>query len=487
MKLRRQLFQDYLVDEVTNLTAIRRELFNDVIGPACLLVVGRGSPQRDAVLFYYAPKPNKTAGLSKDFSIEPQDVSTISQREAAEDPWVWSVLALGGSRDVNLIRKLRDLPTLEKLESEGKIKTRVGVIPGNRAKELSKLRGRRYFDLTNFPEDVFIELDASRVPKWDDPRTSSKDSTDFEAFKNPQLLIKQSYPVGMGRFRAALVRSDDPTWGVICKKTYLSVRDCDLDADHINTACVVYNSLLAVYFLALTSSRLGYYRTEILTDELVKVPLPNSKVNASGLSSFKEIDDLTRGMFALSEAEWALVEDFLGTVFPDTLRKAPGSGRERTTRVTDENANEPELTTYAQTFERVLKSTFGKDKQVASTIFQEPETSRLPVRVLTLHFDCQDRGSVSVQQIESKELLDRLAEFHSVALGRTWGMANGGGLAFRRVAFFLHADRSGEEYRKNLTVIKPDERRYWTRSQAMRDADELSAAILKVASERGGP
>jgi hypothetical protein len=34
---------------------------------------------------------------------------------------------------------------------------------------------------------------------------------------------------------------------------------------------------------------------------------------------------------------------------------------------------------------------------------------------------------------------------------------------------------------RNITIIKPDEYRYWTRSQAMRDADELAEAIMQAA------
>lgn len=486
MRLRKQFFQTYAVGEVTNLAAIRRELFAGVIGPACILIAGNEKPAGEAVLFYYSPKPKKTAGVSKDFSIEPQDVSRISHREAAEDPWVWSVLALGGRRDVNLIRKLREMPNLEKLESEGRIVSRAGVIPGQREKELPKLRGTHYFEAPRFPDDVFLELDAGQVPIWNDPRTSGKDSTNFEAFKNPQLLIKQTFSVEAGRFRAALVRSDDPIWGVICKKTYLSVRDCGLNAEQIETACIVYNSFLAVYFLALTSSRLAHYITEILSDELMKVPLPKSKIRLSGVASFEDVDELTRRSFGLSQAEWTLVEDLLEVTFPDALRKAPGRGRQHTTRCVERDAPEPELTAYVRTFSRVLKSTFGDSKEVAATIFQEPDANRLPVRVLTLHFDLADGDPVVVQPMESKGLLDKLTDFHSMALRRTGQPASCGGLGFRRVAFFLHSDRVSGQCRRSLTIIKPDEVRYWTRSLAMRDADELSAAILKAADLRGG-
>jgi len=36
----------------------------------------------------------------------------------------------------------------------------------------------------------------------------------------------------------------------------------------------------------------------------------------------------------------------------------------------------------------------------------------------------------------------------------------------------------------NLSIVKPDECRYWTRSMAMRDADQLANAIQKAAGRQ---
>lgn len=486
LKLRKRLFETCTVDEVTNFAAIRRELFSGVIGPACILVAGKEQPTAETTLFYFAPKPIKAAGPAKDFSIEPQDVSHLSHRDAAADPLVWSVLALGGRRDLNLIRRLAEFPTLAKMKEKNEVLSRLGVIPGDRAKELPELRGKRYFDSPRFPDEFSLELHARQVPIWDDPRVHSKDSIDFEAFRLPQLLIKQSFSATTGRFRAALVRSDDPVWGVICKKTYLSVRDLSPDEKHIRAACLVYNSLLASYFLALTSGRIGHYITETLTKELMTVPLPQSRVDLSGLDSFESIDATTRKLFSLTQADWAVVEDLLKFTLPDALRKAPGPGRKRTTRQASSRDSEPELSAYAQTLLRVLKNTFGRDKAVAATIYQESDNEPLPVRMVTLHFDWPGREPLTIEAIKADGLLDKLAEFHRDTLQHKTRSANGEGLGFQRVAFFFHSHQAGHGRVRSLTIIKPDECRYWTRSLAMRDSDDLSGTILKAAGWKGG-
>jgi hypothetical protein len=378
---------------------------------------------------------------------------------------------------------------LAKLKAEGKVLTREGVIPGDQKKTLPELRNKPFLKASRFPDDVVLWLDAQMIPPWTDPRVHSLHGiANFEEFKNPQLLIKQSFLAKLGRFRAALVRSEDPEWGVVCTQAFVSIRDLADDARHIRAAALVYNSLVAAYYLALTSSRVGHYITETLAKELVMVPLPNVTFDLSSVMTFEQIDELTRRAFSLTKADWTLVEDFLDVTLPDALRKSPGPGRRATTRGDKSHTGptlESELSAYGKILTRVLKNTFGRDKAVAVTIYQEPNTARLPVRMVTIHLDWPGRAPLTIETIATDRLLDELASFHRDVLAKKARCASGRGLGFQRVAFFFHAQRAGQGRVRNLTIIKPDEYRYWTRSQAMRDADELAAAIMQAGNGRG--
>jgi hypothetical protein len=491
--LRKKLFESFTIDEITNLSAVRREIFSDVIGPACVLVVGRGESAANASFYYFTPKPSSDSaefvGESTEVRIDPRDVSQVTYTEAANDPLIWSVLALGGQRDLQLIRRFQRQSTLQKLKVEGQVLTRLGVIPGDRQRSLADLEKKPYLEAPQFPADVFLTLDAEGVPSWQEPRVHSKDSTDFEAFKNPQLLVKQSYTIEAGRFRAALVRSPHPEWGVICKKTYLSVRDLSPDRRYIRAACLAYNSVIATYFLFLTSSRLGHYIPEPLTKELVSVPIPNDCPDISSLTSFAQLDDAARQAFRLTDADWTIIDDLIHVVLPDVLRKTPGPGRKPTTRKAEaengEFVDEPELSAYCQTFTRVLKATFGKQQDVAFTIYQEPDEQRVSVRMVTLHLNWAGRAPLTTEAIAADGLLDKLSLFHRDVLSHKVRSANGAGVGFQRVAYFFHAHQEKQIRVQNLTIVKPDEYRYWTRSQAMRDADELAASIMKAAGRKG--
>lgn len=492
-ELRKKFFTSYTFEEVTNLSALRRELFPQAIGPSCVVVFGVAMPSPEKILHYYTPKAVRSLNprrakpqMTRGFSIEPYDVGCLSHAQAHQFPWAWSALAFGGTRHLTLLERMSQFPTLKKLEGSNKVITRLGVIPGNKQKILpDAFKRRRYFERTNFPDNVFLELSTSDVPLWSDPTINGRDSTDFEAFKNPQLLIKQSLVARIGRFRAALIKSDDPEWGLICKQTYLSVRDLDPDAVTIRSATVVYNSKLAAYFLGLTSRRIGHYITEAKSDEITSVPLPVRDVpNLSSLNSFEAIDEATRTAFGLTTAEWTLIEDFLKYTLPDVLRKTPGPGRVATQRKSKDGAEEPELTEYAKTFARVIKGTFGKNKSVASTVFAEPDGRKLPVRMLTIHLDAPMQSGVRVESIEADGLLDKLAEFHAQQLKQKPRDATSTGLGFQRVAYLFQPTRVNGQRVMNLSIVKPDECRYWTRSMAMRDADQLADAIQKAAGQQ---
>jgi hypothetical protein len=482
-KLRGRLFDTLTFDEITNLSAIRHDLFAGAIGPACVLVFGAVPPKHDTTLQYIAPKPTRGQAQSGHaFVIEPHDVSSVTHHEAATDPLVWPILALGGRRDLILIRRLLRLPNLSKLRDAGAIAYRMGIIPGNRKKELPELRGKRYFDARKFPDDVLLHFRVESVPRrakiYVDTGHGVKD---LQPFKVPQLLIKQSLSAQTKRFGAALVETADPEWGVVCKKTYLSVCDLTQDARHIRSACIVYNSQVATYFLGLTSSRIAHYNTETLSNELTSVPLPTANCEISDVDSIQAVDEETRRLFDLTPADWYLIEDFVEHTLPSALQRTPGASHRATSRRgVAVNAAEPDLSTYATTFARVVRGTFGNDKSVTATIYADSEEKKLPVRMVTIHLDSPDRGQLIIQDMDSDGLLDQLARFARDVLAQSRPAS--GGLGFQRVAYLFHAERQAGQRTMHLTIVKPDQRRYWTRSMAMRDADQMGEAILRAAA-----
>lgn len=486
LDLRKKIFATFEVAEIANLTALRRELFPQAIGPCCVITLAKKMPDPSESLLYFCPKPQRDPQAISRFVIEPQDVHQVTHDEASSDPLVWSALAIGGRRDLTLVRRLGRLPNLKKLERARAIMTRVGVIPGNKAQRLPKLKGIPYFEQENFPPGTLFEFDASGVAGWEDPRVDGKGSTDFEPFKQPQMLIKESYSVDERRFRAALVRGRSGEWGVISKETYLTVRDLSPDERHIRSACVAYNSDFATYFLALTGSRFPFFNTELPANELCSVPLPTlDQTEVKKVASYDDINAILSEAYALTSAEKVLIEDLLGVALQDALRKTDCPGYTRTVRQTqDAKRKTDDVSSYTRCLLRVLRATFGKDKAVCATVFVEPDTERLPVRLAVIHLNWPRRKPLTVAPMDKDGLFKELCQLYERSLLPKSRALPGEGLGFQRVAFLFHTHVEDGQRIPSLYIIKPDQRRYWTRSLAMRDADQLAGAILRAAGRK---
>lgn len=486
-KLRKKFFTSFTFCEITNLSALRRDLFPQAIGPSCIVVFGNKPSDSQTLIHYYTPKSARTGKAGQGntvgtfgFSIEPHDISLVSHAQAHLMPWVWSALALGGNRHLSLAKRYSAFPSLEKLELENKVETRKGVIPGNRKLHHPAQEGKPILLTPDFSSEVFTELDASTLPTWDDARTAASDSRDFSAFRSPQILIKLSYNAELGRMRAVRVKKHPQHDEAICQGAFVSCHDLSDDERHLRAALIAYNSSFAVCFFALTSTSFPLHTCKLTVRDLLKLPLPKEPLGVGCPPSFTEIDEAARKAFAFNAADWTLIEDFIDYTLPDVLSKS-GKARLPTQRKDNGINKEPELSEYAKTFCRVVKGTFGKNRGVAATVFTDPDGRRQPVRMLTIHLDSTERIGVSREDIEADGLLDQLAKFHIDQLKKQPRNTTGSGLGFQRVAWFFHPSRENGRQVMNLTIVKPDERRYWTRSMAMRDADELASSIMKAA------
>ncbi|MEX2581670.1 MAG: N-6 DNA methylase, partial [Gemmatimonadota bacterium] len=471
-KFRAKLFSEFSVAEIVNLSALRFGLFEKAIAPTCIITM-QGGPPTDPALTYVCPKPLQTSEDDYRFVVEPGDVHMVFRHEAANDPLVWTVLAWGSRRDYSLVRRLNAAGSLEKLEAEGIAVSRQGVIRGDQSKYQPLVLGRRILEATKFPKGAFLTLDAEELPENEDPMVHSRDSVNFDAFRTPQLIIKQSWLKAHRRFQAAMVVSDSAE-GVLCSKSYISVHVPNEHADLLRTACLVLNSRIAAYFLLLSSGRFASYRPEANKADLLAVPIPSAK--AGTFKSLDEIDRWVLDAFELSEPERSLVDDLFDYTLPDFKGDLSSPGRRKTARRSGDSAVdelEGHLSLYSNFLLKALAAGFGADKQILISIFHDVERP-LPIRMLGVHLEA-GRSGVDVHRVEGSDLYGRLKSLNQKLLGEA---ANAGSIYQRRVARVF--DKSVVDGRAVPTVyyIKPDQVRYWTRSAALRDADELAAEIL---------
>jgi len=477
---RSNLLSVFCIEEIINLSILRFGLFKDAISPTCIITFSVQKPTGEPIT-YICPKPSSNHEDNYYIRIEPQDINEIYLQEAICQPFVWTALMWGGRRDLNLMEVLARHENLAKHELNGVVVTRQGVIPGDRTKRQEEILGRRRLWKAEFPEGTFLKLNSKDLPINNNPMTHSRDSTDFSAFQMPQLILKQSWQASSGRFQAAIVESDDQTnQGIICSESCVSVHTTKTYIDILENACLIYNSKLAVYYLFLSNGFFASYRPKVTVKDLLSVPiLQDAKVNLASIKTHDEVDQFASQLFALKESEYTLIEDLFDYTLPDFKGNFSSPGRQRTHRSIENfssHIQEPDITQYCEYFIRVIRAGFGQDKEVCATIFQESTDNYLPVRLVAIHLNGSINDGIKVETINSQDLFDRLNRLNKQFMEQDDSAA--GGIFYQRVARIYASTPFDIEQVPTVYLIKPDKIRYWTRSMALRDADEVTADIM---------
>jgi len=472
--LRAAIFSLTRVSEITNLSALRFVLFNDAVGPACTVTYQNREPLPEDLVVYISPKEGKTSEDSFRVIIEPNDIHEFVQRDARQLPHIWTALAWGTWRDVELVERLRNSSCLESLRKAGKIRTGEGLIRGSKQKRYEWLLNRHILEDDKFPDDVFLYINADSLPINQNPMAERPRKPGL--FAVAQLIVKQSWLAETGRFQAAMVQTSHVSDGCLCSDSYVSVSADRELTSHLHAACLVFNSSFATYYQLLTSGRLAAFIPIPLESELRRIPLPMARDGVlKGLTTHEEIDRRVNELFGFKPAERILIEDLFEFTLPDFKGDGFSPGRQPTPRRTGQD---PDLRAYADQFMRVLRAGFGEDKEIRATILQESEKEKLPVRLLAIHLHWPQRDkAIDIESLETAALLERLTKLHDVLM-KPYPRATG--IVFERHAriYAEHPTKRGPV--PTLFLIKPDQRRHWTRSQAMRDADEVAAEVLKM-------
>lgn len=489
---RKRLFEKHRVEQVVNLSALRFGLFEDAVSPACIVCLEPCLPD-DRPITYVSPKPALSADDDFRIVFDAYDYHAVLLHEATSDPTIWTALTWGGRRDHALLRRLAKFPTIEKLEAEKIVRSRKGIKRGsNPAKFQEELVDAPILEADDFPAEGFPFLDPSLLPRNTEPRTHWKDSTDWSAFKPPQLLVKVAWRRSTDRFQARVVKEGAPQ-GVVCSASYVSIHFPTDRTAELEAACAAYNSTLATYFLLLTSHRFTYLQ-EVNKDDLLRVPFPRSGVSLTGVTAQADLDVGIRRGFGLKDAEWTLVEDALEytlAAFKSTRSSEEELDHRRPRDAADTAAvaarqlasvTPTMLERYGRAFARVIRAGFGQDKMVRTTVFRTPADHHAPVHLVAVHLGWpgDGRDEVQFEDVTSSELLSRIVDLSLLLESRS----PDGSTLRRRVARVYDSVPKGRQRVPTVYLCKPSQPRYWTRSMALRDADEVSVDLKRIADAR---
>jgi type I restriction-modification system DNA methylase subunit len=456
-RFRRRFFSKYAITEIFNFSALRHSLFSRAVGPSAAIIFLPTPPIETESISYCSPKPSYTLQDQLSFVIEPQDVANIALSEALESEIIWKVAMWGSPRDYELVRKLSAYPTLEHISKKRGWIHGEGYTEGGRKKYPTRaLQGKLEVTpdrLVRFvvKKESLRKCEKNRFWRWSITRK--------EIYQAPHLLIRQSPQAGIGFISAVMI--DDSVFPQ-------SIVGIHSNAKYLNdliSVCQVVNSDLYLYYAMLTSGRFLVERDELETKEIMNIPIPRevldrnidfdylTKLARDDKFRKSEEDKLMR-LYAIDSAEKELILDAIGFTL-DYYRR-----REKSTVF--DPPSDSSVRDYVRSLCEILNNQFASSgRRFGGTVY----STKAPLRVISLRL-ASDGEETLTEVGDEGEIKELLKELDKNLIEKKTGS--------------IYVRRHYRTYSKNsISIIKPNQARYWTRSSAFVDADRVYGDVMR--------
>jgi N-6 DNA Methylase len=456
---------------IINLSKLYRDhLFPNSEAPAMILIAeGQSSEARD-VCYFVCPKRSLEYRKHGILEIGSEDIKKLSVYGIASDPDMLKTATWGSARDMQLIQNLRSsfLSIESVVGNAPKNGIKVGNKSGKKDKDVSEELNHKAWlssgtmpkykieleDLENFP---YTKVEAPRNP---------------EIYRGPLVIIPERIePEGVySAFSPSDLVYTTSYFGITVPQNLVHL------AHYLNA---ILNSSLASYFLFMTASSWGVERKKLMLQDLSRLPIPqpnsiNEKTFARILEierqllenheSFaeselrKQLNETVFDLYGLDEKERVLVEDSINITI-DLYMNREKSIALRRSQVSELELYATELISIIQPFLQTLRERV----LVAEVI----EVSNSPLQVVKFSFVPAPAPENIVQTTPAQELkvvLNRIAEHLP-----------------QQIVDRVYTRRDLRIYTgQDIYIVKPAQKRYWSRSAGLNDADLILSEHLRV-------
>jgi hypothetical protein len=483
----------HAVELVINLADYQRFLFEESEAPALIVRYRKERPKNTAQrIDYWSPKTDWQVTQTEVVSILPQDRSRVTVGEVLEDlkgddgPLTWKQRLWATPRDRRLLERLLLMARLRDLVGQtGRRDSRRWVLaegfqPAGPHDNPAKTRR------LELPSRLFIEATAPALrlillPGDCEERASpevrrGRSSESLQVFKAPHVLVTQ------GLSRVAYADFD-----VSFRHALRGIHGPDSDRDLLQFLAAYLRTNLARFFLFYTSSNWGISRAKVHVEELLRLPFPlpeqthdprrcraivqevartlreAAKRAAKPLVDREELVDRAQGVverlveeyFDVDPIEKILVDDTSSIIIPSTR---PTRGRVDVITIAPTSGEQ--LRVYTDLLCETLNGW-------ASSAFEVHGHARADSALGV--------GMVILEKTRRGERPPDVADGPPGLLATLEGLRR----TASQVRGTFELVRGLKVFHGNLLYItKPIGRRFWTRTSALNDADEIAATIL---------
>jgi hypothetical protein len=490
LEARTAILEAFQPAAIINLSQLRHEgLFPDASGPALLFFARCKLMDARANLMVGSVPWSASFSRNGVFEVGPADIRTIALSRVVRTPAILKAATFGTARDIWLTERLqRTFPAL------GDWLDQVGINPlEHRGQGLQKV-GRpkpppdSFYELTVLsPADYrALRINVGDLPDFDEPTLHFARSRSI--YRSPLLIAPKACNLAAlepGRFSAAISMED-----VLYTSSFygISFRDADLGWAH--TLSGILNSSLTTHQFAFAGATWGLERTTIEAGELLALRVPRlDRVEPELLAAvitaeraladadakehaecLRGLDEAVFDLYGLDQDERTIARDAVVRARPmvfDSRQERARSAQPPSTDMLSDYAREA-----AGAINAYLQAK-GERHVVADVLVFDAAASGLEDSLAAVRFRMRAGAPGD------------LAPVHVVPATRDGGLGGLlGNLTKGATLPYLNERRQLRIYGSDdITFIKPRERRYWSRTAGLNDADVILADHWIVSSD----
>jgi type I restriction-modification system DNA methylase subunit len=463
---RKWLFNECFVEKIYNFSILRKapknfggHLFGDATGPISIVFYQKEKPKKiSGKIAYYAPKTFIKSNIIDGLCIDFTDLKYLPREECQKpNSKIWKIAMWGGINDLELIKKLiKENKKFESYLVENNIDFGSGLHPKEADNSKISVEGEH--------------IETAKIEKYYTPKNYTNRikkefrKNNLKLFKNPLAIIKE---------------------GITNKNILASYFDYDVfynktvygfstnEADKLKSIVIIFNSDLAKYFFFLTSSSWGIERDRIVLREYLNFPY--SEINTKEIQKldFSKLNFSTKTPLVKQEGKKINLQNWELKI--QKLYKLTSEDIIRINDVVDlsvdlfhkqekskafSSISQDYAIQYGQIISSQLNDFLDSHELYANaTIYNLNIFS--PLMMIKLSFEKEQNGII----ISKEHLDDELKK-----LDKHLWEEKAKSIYFRK--------KLNYKIGNDIYIIRPNQRRFWSKSMAIDDASELIIEIL---------
>ena len=260
---RKRLLKKTQLEQVLELSAVRKQIFKGAIAPAAVISFLCKEEASEHKVEYISLKPNVYLKMFGIIMIEPDDIKYVKQSSFLENDDLWKLLVYGSYWDYELLYTMRqNFKTIDDVVSEFHLLMNKGLQDNDGEKnDASHLVGKKILDSDKAIDHFMLNNDACTEftkKKIHRPRNP-------ELYKAPYVLFKKGLDCTNYSIRAVYSKRD-----FLFRETINCIKGNTKDEKVLLNLCGLLNSSLFSYFNLMLGSSAGIEREQVFLEELPK-------------------------------------------------------------------------------------------------------------------------------------------------------------------------------------------------------------------------